>query len=61
MSNYSNEIGGYIDPGLVTPDNFIVVPGDGSGTGAGEGCSIIPLPDGRNAIVNSDGIIIGYK
>lgn len=61
MSIYSNEIGSYIDPGLVTPDNIVVGPEDPSFTGGFEGCSIVPLPDGRSAIVNSEGVIIGYK
>lgn len=61
MSVYSNEIGTYVDPGMISPDNIIIVPGEGSSEGWEEGCSIVPLPDGRNAIVNSDGIIIGYK
>lgn len=61
MSIYSNDIGTYVDPGLITPNNIVTDPEDPSFTGEFEGFSIVPLPDGRSAIVNSEGLIVGYK
>lgn len=58
------EVGEYLDPGLVatTSGDVIINPSWGWGVmSARSGETYVPLVDGRTAIVDSEGIIIGFK
>lgn len=62
MSVYGTEIGQYIDPGMIPEQNYGELEAwRPSFNGAISPAGLITLPDGRVAIVDSEGIIIGYK
>lgn len=62
MSEYTNEVGTYLDPNLIDMEALQGIGNlrpsmDGGLMSVGE----IPLLDGSVAIVNEEGIITGYK
>lgn len=61
MSVYGTEIGQYIDPGMISTQDYDGGTWRPSMEGEISPASLITLPDGRIAIVDSEGIIIGYK